>query len=88
MIRIGLIGCGSIGEAHAAILAGMPDVVLHAFCDRDLTRARTSAEHSGSGFACADPADVIHDKSVDAVCICTRTDSHATLGIAGRTEQV
>lgn len=82
MIRIGLIGCGSIGEAHAGILAGMQDTVLHAFCDQDLTRARAFAERSGSGYACGDPADVFRDRAVDAVYICTRTDSHAELGIA------
>jgi predicted dehydrogenase len=82
MIRIGLIGCGSIGKAHADILAKMPDAVLHAFCDRDIARARAFAERFGSGHVCADAAEVFRDRSVDAVYMCTRTDSHAELGIA------
>ena len=82
MIRIGLIGCGSIGEAHADILAGREDVELQAFCDTDPVRARAFAARYGSGYASADPLEVLRDPSVDAVYICTQTDAHASLGIA------
>jgi predicted dehydrogenase len=82
MIRIGLIGCGSIGEADADILAARDDVVLRAFCDTDPARARMFAGRYGSGYATADAHEVLRDPSVDAVYICTQTDSHATLGRA------
>ena len=82
MIRIGLIGCGSIGETHAKILAQTEDAVLHAFCDRDLARARAFADRWGAAYAAAEPQEVFRDPAIDAVYICTRTDSHAALGIA------
>lgn len=82
MIRVGLIGCGSIGEAHAAILARANGAVLRAFADRDPVRARAFVSRFGTGYATVDPQEVLRDPEVDAVYICTRTDSHAALGIA------
>ncbi len=82
MIRVGLIGCGSIGADHAACLSRRQDVRIHAFCDSDESRARSFMERFKGEYATTDPQRVLRDESIEAVYICTRNDSHAGLGIA------
>lgn len=82
MIHVGLIGCGSIGADHAAWLSRREDVRIHAFCDSDESRARSFVERFQGEYATSDPQRVLRDESIEAVYICTRNDSHASLGIA------
>ncbi len=85
MIRVGIIGCGSIGKDHAACLVARQDVAVQAFCDADEERARSFVKRFGGGYTTADPQRVFQDGSIDAVYICTRNDSHASLGIDAAT---
>jgi len=82
MIRVGLIGCGSIGADHAAWLSRRRDVTVGAFCDADESRARAFVERFKGEYATSDPHRVFRDEHIEAVYICTRNDSHAGLGIA------
>jgi predicted dehydrogenase len=42
-IRIGILGAGAMGTAHAAAYAGMPDATVVGVFSRDLARARSAA---------------------------------------------
>jgi myo-inositol 2-dehydrogenase / D-chiro-inositol 1-dehydrogenase len=81
-IPIAIIGCGAIGEEHARCLGSLPGASLRAFCDLYESRAAALANlHPGSYYT-THPARILADDSIEAVYICTHTDSHAPLGIA------
>jgi predicted dehydrogenase len=81
-ISIGIIGCGAVGEEHAKCLATLEGALLRGFCDRDERRA-AGLSHSCNGiYYTTDAGRVFADESIDAVYICTHTDSHATLAVA------
>lgn len=81
-LTIGIIGCGAIGEEHIRCLEALEGVSLRWFCDRDGARAARFVHDDGARRWTTDPADIFADSGVDAVYICTHTDSHAALGIA------
>ncbi|MGH7787273.1 MAG: Gfo/Idh/MocA family protein [Candidatus Binatia bacterium] len=83
-VRLGLIGAGMIGHAHAAVLRGLAGVwpervTLAAVADPD-ERARTRCQHvHGIADAYADPRALLDDPAIDAVFICTPTAFHSDL---------
>jgi predicted dehydrogenase len=81
-VTLAIIGCGTIGEEHARCLAALPGASLRAFCDTDESRAAALSELHPGSYHTAHPARIIADDSIEAVYICTHTDSHASLGIA------
>jgi len=81
VLAIGLIGCGRIGALHARTIAASPDCRLVIAFDTDADRARALAEPAGAAVA-STPEDVIADGRVDAVFICSPTDTHVPLGLA------
>jgi myo-inositol 2-dehydrogenase / D-chiro-inositol 1-dehydrogenase len=78
VIRVGLVGCGHIGTAHAIALqqlvdAGLVDARLVSAYDKDPHRSANVAHYQG---AVAEPSlDALLD-AVDAVWICTWTAGH------------
>ena len=81
-VSIAIIGCGAIGEEHARCLLALPEASLRAFCDTDESRAAALASLFPGSYYTAHPARIFSDNSIEAVYICTHTDSHASLGIA------
>ncbi|MEQ8966943.1 MAG: Gfo/Idh/MocA family oxidoreductase [Azospirillaceae bacterium] len=81
MLGIGLIGCGRIGALHARTIAASPDCRLAVAFDTDTDRARALAEPAGAAVA-STAEDVIADGRVDAVFICSPTNTHVPLGLA------
>jgi predicted dehydrogenase len=83
MIRLGLIGCGSLARAaHAPSIAQIPDAEFIAYADVVEEAAQAMLRDFGGEYATADPAKIFADPRIDAVTICTRHDSHAPLAIA------
>jgi predicted dehydrogenase len=85
-MRVGLIGCGAIGEWHARIVAEREDCVLAAVCDVDGARANALAEAFGTvPFA---DAEAFYEKAgLDAVIIASPEKwhlDHARLAAARR----
>ncbi len=79
-IRLGLLGAGRIGRLHGRHLATrMPGASLNAIADIRLLAAQELAAELGISRAYDDPRRVIEDPAIDAVVICTSTDTHATL---------
>ncbi len=78
-LSIGLIGAGRIGRVHAANLAHrIPAARLHAVADVDASSALSCAEQYGAA-SFADFHRVVDDEAVDAVVICSSTDTHAAI---------
>lgn len=79
---IGLIGCGRIGQLHARLLAGgAAGLRLAAVCD--VVPAAASALASELGVpAAADPGELMARADVDAVAVCSPTETHVELIVA------
>lgn len=74
-LRVGVIGAGSMGRAHAFAVAGTPSAELVAVCDTDLTRAEALCSELGSGIAVS-RLNALLDAGVDAVVIATPEAFH------------
>lgn len=75
--RFALIGCGFIGQVHAANLARHPGVELALVCDIDAARAAALAEQFGARAASVPQA--LSSEAIDVVLIASATPTHAPL---------
>jgi myo-inositol 2-dehydrogenase/D-chiro-inositol 1-dehydrogenase len=76
-MRFGLLGAGRIGRIHGGNVAAHPKAELAAVADADARAAADVAAQHGARVAAID--EIVADKSIDAVLICTPTDMHADL---------
>jgi predicted dehydrogenase len=80
--RIALIGAGNIAQnIHLPILSKMAGVEIVALCDRNRSKAKVIAERYGIKHICREVKDVLAIDGIDAVDICTSTDSHSEIAI-------
>jgi myo-inositol 2-dehydrogenase / D-chiro-inositol 1-dehydrogenase len=78
-LRIGVIGVGRIGAMHARLLAGqVPGAAVAAVTDALPEPARALGEELGVPVADS-AADLLGRSDVDAVAICSSTETHAPL---------
>ena len=83
ILKVGLIGAGRIGKVHAATLANrVPCARIAAVADVNLAAAKQVAEQYNVPNVHDDAMAVIENKDVDAVFICSATDTHARLTTA------
>lgn len=75
--RFALLGAGRIGKVHARALTSNPDAVLVAVADAVPKAADDIATAYGCRVSSIDDIEVAKD--IDAVVICTPTDTHADL---------
>jgi myo-inositol 2-dehydrogenase/D-chiro-inositol 1-dehydrogenase len=75
MIRIGLLGAGRIGQIHGRNVAAHPNATLVAIADAIPRSALALAKATRSATLSVD--ELILAKNIDAVMICTSTDTHA-----------
>ena len=81
VLRIGVLGCGRIGVMHAEMLAGrVPGAELAGVYDVVGRAAAEVADRLGVGAAAS--AEELLDSGIDAVAICTSTDTHPELIVA------
>jgi myo-inositol 2-dehydrogenase / D-chiro-inositol 1-dehydrogenase len=76
-IRFGLLGAGRIGKVHAKAISGNPDAQLVAVADAVEQAASVIASGYGAQIRSIDAIEAAKD--IDAVVICTPTDTHADL---------
>jgi len=78
VIRVGVIGAGRIGKIHAGNLATrIPGVEVVAIADPNVEAAKELAEKLHVSAYYEDYRKILDDKSIDAVAICSSTDTHA-----------
>ena len=78
-IRVGVVGVGRIGAMHASMVAGaVPGLALAAVHDADAAAAAAVAGELGVP-AFATSAELIGHPDVDAVAICSSTNTHVDL---------
>lgn len=77
MLRFGLLGAGRIGRVHGKNIAINPHAKLVAIHDTFGEAASTLATETGAEVRNVD--QIIKAKDIDAIVICTPTDTHADL---------
>lgn len=79
LLRIGLIGAGRIGQAHGkAIAAQVPQAKLVQVADVMIEAAQVMGQQYGLSTT-QDYREVVENPEVDAVMICSSTDTHAEI---------
>ncbi len=79
-LAVGLIGAGRIGRIHAANVAHrVRRARLVAVADVDEASAVECAREFGAVSAGVDYRAVLDDQSIDAVAVCSSTDTHAEI---------
>ncbi len=85
LFRIGIIGCGGIANGkHLPSLSKLTNVEIVAFCDIVMERAQEAAAKYGTPEAkvYSDYTELLEDKTLDIIHVCTPNDSHAEVTIA------
>ena len=77
MVKIGLLGCGRIGQVHARSIAQLDSACLRAVADASPAAAQAVADRSGAKVATAEA--ILVDPNVDALIVATPTDTHYDL---------
>ncbi len=79
-VRVGLIGAGRIGRLHGGHLATrVPGAELVAVADVNRTAAADLGDSLGIESAYGDADDLLAESRIEAVVICSSTDTHASL---------
>lgn len=77
-LKLGIIGSGRIGKVHTAtIVQNVPQAVVVAIADINLDSATELAKKFGVTSVFSNYMDVINHPEVEAVVICSPTDTHA-----------
>jgi len=79
-IRVAIVGCGYASRQNVEAIALAGGGSIAAVVDKDTTRAGELARLTGAPARCLE--SVLHDASIDAVCICTPPETHASIAIA------
>jgi len=82
IVRVGVVGAGTIAGFHLAAYAKNADVVIAAVCDLNGERASERAREFGAQQVFTDYRDLVSSSEVDVVSVCTRNDTHAEIAIA------
>lgn len=81
-LRFGVIGAGRIGKIHAENLATrIPGTEVTAIADVNLESAQELASRLHIPSALDDYHALLSDPSIDAVAICSSTDTHARIAV-------
>lgn len=83
MVKVGIIGAGRIGQVHIeSIVTRVPNAKIVAVADPFLTEERAEwAKNKGVDYTTKDYKDIINDKEIDAVIICSSTDTHSPISV-------
>ncbi|MDO6966736.1 inositol 2-dehydrogenase [Rhizobium alvei] len=76
-VRFAVLGAGRIGKVHAKAVSGDPDATLVAVADAMAESAEALAARYGAEVRSISQVEASND--IDAVVICTPTDTHADL---------
>ncbi len=78
-ITVGVVGAGRIGKLHINNMKNMPHVRLKAISDIYAENLKDWFLTSGAEKLTKDYRELVHDPEIDAVFICTSTDTHVEI---------
>jgi myo-inositol 2-dehydrogenase/D-chiro-inositol 1-dehydrogenase len=79
-LTVGIIGAGRIGKVHAETLAfRVPEARALAITDLNRAAAEAVAARCGIPAVVPSTAEIFGNRDIEAVLICSSTDTHATL---------
>lgn len=81
-IRVGVVGCGRISNAHIVGYKGFDGAELVAVCDIDEAKAQAKAEEHGALKWYTDYRKLFGSGEINAVSICSSSLTHAEIAIA------
>jgi predicted dehydrogenase len=81
-IRVGIVGCGGIGQAHADALRQCKEAEITALCDVDKSRAAALAGEKGQIALFTDYRELLSADVVDAIVVCTPNKMHCPITLA------
>ncbi len=82
-VKIGIIGTGHIAQiVHIPELKNFNRTEIAGLCDLSLSKAKWVAEKFGISRYTDDPEELFRDSEIDAVVICTPTNTHKDLTVA------
>lgn len=81
-LTVGIIGTGRIGKVHTlSIQNQLPQVTIKAVSDVYFEGAKEWAAQNNIPHAYADYKEILNDPEIDAVLVCSSTDTHADISI-------
>jgi predicted dehydrogenase len=81
-VGVAVVGCGGIGQSHAAALAAIPEARLVAVVDVDAARAETFGQRYEVAAAFTDLRQALELPELNAVVVATDHATHAPLSLA------
>lgn len=83
MLNLGIIGAGRIGRVHAeGIAKGVRNAQVLAIADPMMNAdAENWARALGIGLVGSEYRDILNNKAIDAVLVCSPTDTHAIISL-------
>lgn len=79
MLRVAIIGAGSIAKRHIAAFQANPHAEIVCICDMNEERVQQIAKEHGIANYCTNYMDILKDERVDAVSILTPTFTHKSI---------
>ena len=79
MLKVAIVGCGKIADAHASQIQRIKDAEIVAVCDTEPLMARQLAERFGVPKQYVDVAELLNDARPDVVHITTPPESHVKI---------
>ena len=83
MVKVGIIGAGRIGRVHInSITTRVPNAEIKTVADPFLSEETAAwAKSMGVEKTTKDYKEIINDPEIDAVLICSSTDTHSPISI-------
>lgn len=81
-LRVAIIGCGVVAPTHAEGFRAQKGIELAWACDLVETKARMLAEKFGFARITTDYREVMVDKQIDCVAVCTDHAAHVPVTVA------
>lgn len=82
MIRVGLIGCGTIARTHVPYIRAYKGASIVGLCDSNLEQAERLAQRFNISHVYRDPMTLLREQRPDVIHILTPPQTHAELAIA------
>ena len=82
IVKIGIVGVGTISELHLNAYRNNPHVQICAVCDLNEERAKLAAEKYGATKTYTSYREMFAQAGIDAVSICTWNNTHEEIAVA------